>query len=38
MGEPDEVAEAISFLCSDSASWIHGSVLSVDGGSVRMVV
>jgi NAD(P)-dependent dehydrogenase (short-subunit alcohol dehydrogenase family) len=38
MGEPDEVAEAISFLCSESASWVHGAVLSVDGGSVRMVV
>jgi NAD(P)-dependent dehydrogenase (short-subunit alcohol dehydrogenase family) len=38
MGEPEEVAEAISFLCSDRASWIHGAVLSVDGGSVRLVV
>jgi NAD(P)-dependent dehydrogenase (short-subunit alcohol dehydrogenase family) len=38
MGEPEEVGEAISFLCSESASWVHGAVLSVDGGSVRLVV
>lgn len=38
MGEPEEVAEAIAFLCSEPASWIHGAVLSVDGGSVRLVV
>ncbi|MGH7565332.1 MAG: SDR family NAD(P)-dependent oxidoreductase [Gemmatimonadota bacterium] len=38
MGEPEEVAEAISFLCSETASWVHGAVLSVDGGSVRLVV
>jgi NAD(P)-dependent dehydrogenase (short-subunit alcohol dehydrogenase family) len=38
MGEPEEVAEAISFLCSEPASWIHGAVLSVDGGSLRLIV
>ncbi|HUF89978.1 MAG TPA: SDR family oxidoreductase [Gemmatimonadota bacterium] len=38
MGEPEEVAAAISFLCSEEASWVHGAILSVDGGNVRLVV
>jgi NAD(P)-dependent dehydrogenase (short-subunit alcohol dehydrogenase family) len=29
---PDEIASAITFLASDEASFIHGVVLSVDGG------
>lgn len=32
VGEPDEIANAILFLCSDRASLISGHVLSVDGG------
>jgi NAD(P)-dependent dehydrogenase (short-subunit alcohol dehydrogenase family) len=32
LGEPAEVAEAIAFLASDSASFITGVVLPVDGG------
>jgi NAD(P)-dependent dehydrogenase (short-subunit alcohol dehydrogenase family) len=31
-GEPDEIANAIVFLCSDKAAFITGHVLSLDGG------
>jgi len=33
-GEPEEVAEAVVWLCSDSASFITGHALPVDGGWV----
>jgi NAD(P)-dependent dehydrogenase (short-subunit alcohol dehydrogenase family) len=32
-GTADEVAAAIVFLCSKSASYINGIALSVDGGA-----
>ena len=32
IGEPEEVADAIEFLLSDKASFITGSILTVDGG------
>ena len=32
VGEPDEIANALVFLCSHQASFISGHVLSVDGG------
>lgn len=32
LGEPEDVATAITFLASDQASWITGIVLPVDGG------
>jgi 3-oxoacyl-[acyl-carrier protein] reductase len=34
MGSPQDVAEAYAWLASDSASFISGAVLSVDGGLV----
>ena len=32
IASPDEVAECISFLASDKASYITGTLLHVDGG------
>ncbi len=34
LGDVDEVAEAYVWLASDRASFVHGAVLSVDGGLV----
>jgi len=32
LGDPEDVAGAVRFLCSDEASFITGAVLLVDGG------
>jgi 3-oxoacyl-[acyl-carrier protein] reductase len=32
MGTPEEVAGAVSFLCSKDASYITGHTLSINGG------
>jgi 3-oxoacyl-[acyl-carrier protein] reductase len=34
MGKPEDIAEAYAWLASDAASFVHGTVLSVDGGIV----
>ncbi len=34
LGEPQDIADAYAFLASDQASFISGTVLSVDGGIV----
>lgn len=36
-GEPEEVASAIVFLCSERASFINGATLRVDSGSVQTI-
>jgi len=32
LGEPEDIASAVSFLVSKNASWITGQILSVNGG------
>ena len=34
LGLPDEIAEAVVWLCSDRASFVSGESMLVDGGSV----
>jgi len=34
LGTPEEIAEAVIWLCSDSASFVTGAALMVDGGYV----
>jgi NAD(P)-dependent dehydrogenase (short-subunit alcohol dehydrogenase family) len=34
MGKPEEVAEAVVWLCSDAASFVTGLAMAVDGGMV----
>ena len=36
-GQPEEVADAVLFLCSERATWINGATLEVDGGTLRSV-
>jgi 3-oxoacyl-[acyl-carrier protein] reductase len=32
LGQPDDIASAVTFLLSDEASWITGCTMNVDGG------
>ncbi len=36
MGQPDEIAAAAVFLCSDEASFITGATFPVDGGTLTL--
>lgn len=35
LGEPEEIAAAVAFLCSERASYVTGVALPVDGGRIR---
>ena len=37
LGEPEDIAHAAVFLCSDHASWITGTTIIVDGGMLLQV-
>ena len=32
LGQPDDIASGIVYLCGDGASWVTGQVLSINGG------
>jgi NAD(P)-dependent dehydrogenase (short-subunit alcohol dehydrogenase family) len=34
-GEPDEIAAAVAYLCSDYAQYVSGATIRVDGGLIR---
>jgi NAD(P)-dependent dehydrogenase (short-subunit alcohol dehydrogenase family) len=34
LGLPEEIAEAVVWLCSDRASFVNGASLLVDGGAI----
>jgi NAD(P)-dependent dehydrogenase (short-subunit alcohol dehydrogenase family) len=34
VGQPDEVAQAVVWLCSELAGFVTGTVLPIDGGKL----
>lgn len=38
LATPDEIASAITFLCSDRASFVAGAAWGVDGGTVPVII
>lgn len=38
LAEPEEIASAIVFLCSERASYVAGAAWSVDGGTVQVII
>jgi len=38
LAQPEEIAAAIVFLCSERASYVAGAAWSVDGGTVQVII
>ncbi|WP_059171646.1 SDR family NAD(P)-dependent oxidoreductase [Bacillus sp. FJAT-27445] len=36
LGQPHEVADVVAFLLSEESSYIHGAVISIDGGAAAL--
>ncbi|WP_338471184.1 SDR family oxidoreductase [Niallia sp. XMNu-256] len=36
LGQPHEVADVVDFLLSDESSYIHGAIISIDGGAAAL--
>jgi 3-oxoacyl-[acyl-carrier protein] reductase len=32
IGGPEDISDAVVYLCSDDAKWVTGTILTVDGG------
>ncbi len=37
IGKPEDIAYLTVFLASDEAKWIHGAIISADGGRSALV-
>ncbi len=38
VGRPDDIANAVLFLCSDKSSFMTGQVLTIDGGMTKQMI
>ena len=38
IGEPETIAEAVTWLCSDESSYVTGQCLTVDGGVMAQML
>jgi 3-oxoacyl-[acyl-carrier protein] reductase len=34
IGKPEEIADAVAFMCSSDSRWLNGQVVRVNGGAV----